>query len=51
MEGALTEQYVFQQLRISSHNNILYWSADNSQGEIDFLVQQLSPLYRGCGLE
>jgi predicted AAA+ superfamily ATPase len=39
-KGALTEQYVFQQLRVSSHNNIFYWSADNSQGEIDFLVQQ-----------
>lgn len=38
-KGALTEQYVFQQLRISQLNDIYYWSADNSQGEIDFMVQ------------
>ncbi|MBP5364639.1 MAG: ATP-binding protein [Bacteroidales bacterium] len=38
-KGALTEQYVFQQLRLSPNNRIYYWSADNSQGEIDFLVQ------------
>ena len=38
-KGALTEQYVFQQLRLSAGNRIYYWSADNSQGEIDFLVQ------------
>lgn len=38
-KGALTEQYVFQQLRLSARNKIYYWSADNSRGEIDFLVQ------------
>jgi hypothetical protein len=38
-KGALTEQYVFQQLKLSTKNRIYYWSADNSQGEIDFLVQ------------
>ena len=46
-KGALSEQYVFQQLRISSLNDIYYWSADNSQGEIDFLVQhegQIHPI-------
>jgi predicted AAA+ superfamily ATPase len=38
-KGALTEQYVFQQLRLDKENRIYYWSAENSQGEIDFLVQ------------
>ena len=37
-KGALTEQYVFQQLR-SSMSSVYYWSADNSSGKIDFLVQ------------
>ncbi|MCR5696046.1 MAG: DUF4143 domain-containing protein [Marinilabiliaceae bacterium] len=35
----MTEQYVFQQLRLSDDNTIYYWSAENSQGEIDFLTQ------------
>ncbi len=39
-KGALTEQYVYQQLQLSPDNRIYYWSADNSQGEIDFLVQR-----------
>lgn len=39
-KGALSEQYVFQQLRINKKNIIYYWSADNSQGELDFLVQK-----------
>lgn len=38
-KGALTEQFVFQQLRLNKCNKIFYWSAENSQGEIDFLVQ------------
>lgn len=38
-KGALTEQYVFQQLTQNGNRSIYYWSADNSQGEIDFLVQ------------
>lgn len=44
-KGALTEQYVFQQLRISQHNDIYYWSADNSQGEIDFMVQHEADVF------
>lgn len=39
-KGALTEQYVFQQLCLSAENKIYYWSANNSRGEIDFLVQR-----------
>ncbi len=38
-KGALTEQYVLQQLITDSSLSIYYWSADNSRGEIDFLLQ------------
>ena len=38
-KGALTEQYVYQQLH-SNADFIYYWSAENSTGEIDFLVQK-----------
>ena len=44
-KGALTEQYVLQQLRVNRQNVIYYWFQDNSQGEIDFLVQQESQIY------
>lgn len=39
-KGALTEQYVMQELRLRRDRTLYYWSADNSQGEIDFLIQQ-----------
>jgi len=35
-KGALTEQYVFQQIK---NLEPYYWSAKNSKGEVDFLVQ------------
>jgi uncharacterized protein len=38
-KGALTEQYVFQQLRTVNSNQIYYWSAEKSSGEIDFVLQ------------
>lgn len=38
-KGALTEQYVMQQLTTIRSLSIYYWSADNSRGEIDFLLQ------------
>ena len=38
-KGALTEQYVCQQLISDCSLDPFYWSADNSRGEIDFLVQ------------
>ncbi len=37
-KGALTEQFVAQHLKIYA-DQMGYWSAENSQGEIDFLVQ------------
>lgn len=39
-KGALTEQYVLQQLKVNPSLSIYYWSAENSRGEIDFLLQQ-----------
>ena len=37
-KGAFTEQYVAQQLA-TFVDKLYYWSADNSRGEIDFLIQ------------
>lgn len=39
-KGALTEQYVLQQMIAVSHYKPYYYSAENSKGEIDFLVQK-----------
>lgn len=39
-KGALTEQYVLQQLKTNPSLSTYYWSAVNSRGEIDFLIQQ-----------
>lgn len=38
-KGALTEQYFFQQIR-DKVDFVYYWSAENSRGEIDFIVQK-----------
>ena len=38
-KGALTEQYVLQQLRSSNKYVIYYWSAERSTAEVDFIVQ------------
>jgi len=38
-KGALTEQYVMQQLITLPDIAIYYWSADGSTAEIDFLIQ------------
>ena len=38
-KGSLTEQYVVQQLVSEFEFSPFYWSAENSRGEIDFLVQ------------
>ncbi len=39
-KGALTEQFVLQQLRSLSLRSIYYWSASKSSAEIDFIVQK-----------
>ncbi|MGH2623593.1 MAG: DUF4143 domain-containing protein, partial [Sphingobacterium sp.] len=38
-KGALTEQYVLQQLKTKKEASIYYWSAENATAEIDFLIQ------------
>ena len=38
-KGSLTEQYVAQQLVSEFELTPYYWAAENSSGEIDFLVQ------------
>jgi len=39
-KGALTEQFVFQQLRASEVDKIAYWTNDRSTNEVDFIVQK-----------
>ncbi|WP_289301361.1 ATP-binding protein [Sporofaciens musculi] len=38
-KGALTEQYVMQQLVVNPENDLFYWSSENGTAEIDFLLQ------------
>ena len=38
-KGALTEQYVLQQLVSEKEFNVYYWSAEKSTAEIDFIIQ------------
>jgi len=38
-KGALTEQYVFQQLIQESELSVFYHTFDNSKYELDFLIQ------------
>jgi hypothetical protein len=38
-KGALTEQYVLQQLFSLKEHTIYYWSPENVRSEVDFLIQ------------
>ena len=38
-KGALTEQYVLQQLKAETNMPVYYWSAERAASEIDFLIQ------------
>jgi predicted AAA+ superfamily ATPase len=38
-KGALTEQYVLQQLKSLQDAAVYYWSADNARSELDFILQ------------
>lgn len=38
-KGALTEQYVCQQILAELETTPFYWSADSSSGEVDFVLQ------------
>jgi uncharacterized protein len=44
-KGALTEQFVFQQLLSSNLHLPYYWSADRGTAEIDFLIQAGNAFY------
>lgn len=44
-KGSLTEQYVCQQLVSDCGLVPYYWSAENSSGEIDFLVQRRNSVF------
>lgn len=44
-KGSLTEQYVCQQLISDCGLTPYYWSAENSSGEIDFLVQKSNNVF------
>ena len=39
-KGALTEQYVMQQLRLNSERYISYWTNERSTSEVDFVIQE-----------
>ena len=38
-QGALTEQYVLQELIQAQNNNVYYWGNKNGTAEVDFLLQ------------
>ena len=38
-KGALTEQFVLQELKSNYHFPIAYWGAENGTAEIDFIIQ------------
>jgi len=38
-KGALTEQFVLQQLKTMKELRIFYWSAEKSEAEVDFILQ------------
>jgi predicted AAA+ superfamily ATPase len=38
-KGALTEQFVKQELNVNIKNKTYYWSAENGTSEIDFVIQ------------
>ncbi|MFM2393209.1 MAG: hypothetical protein RLZZ546_1191 [Bacteroidota bacterium] len=38
-KGAMTEQYVLQQLHCLGQKNIFYWQSDSKKAEVNFLIQ------------
>lgn len=39
-KGALTEQYVLQQLQVCQDNPVFYWTTEKGTAEVDFIVQR-----------
>jgi len=44
-KGALTEQYVAQELRLRADIEVFYWSSDRAQAEVDFLIQREDAIF------
>lgn len=44
-KGALTEQYVLQQLKTIPYLPVHYWSAERSEAELDFVIQLNSEIF------
>jgi predicted AAA+ superfamily ATPase len=38
-KGALTEQYVIQELRGNTKSPVFYWGSDSGKAEVDFIIQ------------
>ena len=38
-KGALTENFVLQQLLLNEENDVYYWTNENSTAEVDFVIQ------------
>ena len=39
-KGAITEQYVLQQLVNNKNNRLFYWTEERATAEVDFIMQQ-----------
>jgi len=53
-KGALTEQFVLQELKANCDYPVFYWASDSGQAEVDFLLQcenQLIPLEVKSGIQ
>lgn len=44
-KGALTEQYVCQQLITKNHKQLFYWTAEKGMAELDFLVERGNQIF------
>ena len=44
-KGALTEQYIMQQLRLGNDRYIGYWTNERSTSEVDFIVQDQGEVF------
>ncbi|MEA3495049.1 MAG: ATP-binding protein [Bacteroidota bacterium] len=43
-KGALTEQFVIQQIKSSSEVPVFYWSSERARSEVDFIIQKESEI-------
>ncbi len=53
-KGALTEQFVLQELKANCDYPVFYWASDSGQAEVDFLLQcenELIPLEVKSGIQ